>query len=81
MFSPYDAHILYFAANTLWKTSNGGINWTQISPDVARPDWDLWRDGSPGGETPVEHRTAQAAVEALIESALALEAHLHGRPP
>src|SRR5205085_12490779 len=36
VFSPQDPHILYFAANTLWKTTDGGKNWTQISPDLTR---------------------------------------------
>jgi photosystem II stability/assembly factor-like uncharacterized protein len=36
VFSPVDPHILYFAANTLWKTANGGESWQQISPDLTR---------------------------------------------
>ncbi len=39
VFSPVDPHILYFAANTLWKTSNGGQNWSEISPDLTRSQW------------------------------------------
>jgi photosystem II stability/assembly factor-like uncharacterized protein len=41
LFSPVDPHILYFAANTLWKTRDGGHNWTQISPDLTRKDWEI----------------------------------------
>jgi photosystem II stability/assembly factor-like uncharacterized protein len=41
LFSPVDPHILYFAANTLWKTSNGGQSWQQISPDLTRKTWDV----------------------------------------
>src|SRR5439155_627608 len=33
LFSPTDPHTLYFASNTLWKTSDGGQAWTEISPD------------------------------------------------
>jgi photosystem II stability/assembly factor-like uncharacterized protein len=40
LFSPVDPHILYFAANTLWKTRDGGHNWQQISPDLTRKDWE-----------------------------------------
>jgi len=40
VFSPVDPHILYFAANTMWKTSNGGRSWTQISPDLTRKTWE-----------------------------------------
>jgi photosystem II stability/assembly factor-like uncharacterized protein len=35
-FSPVDPHILYYAANFLFKTSDGGQNWQTISPDLAR---------------------------------------------
>jgi photosystem II stability/assembly factor-like uncharacterized protein len=41
LFSPVDPHILYFAANTLWKTRDGGHNWQQISPDLTRKDWEI----------------------------------------
>jgi photosystem II stability/assembly factor-like uncharacterized protein len=41
VFSPIDAHILYFASNTLWKTANGGQSWQQISPDLTRKDFAL----------------------------------------
>jgi photosystem II stability/assembly factor-like uncharacterized protein len=36
MFSPVDAHILYFAANVLFKTTDGGNTWQTISPDLTR---------------------------------------------
>jgi len=36
VFSPQDPHALYFAANTLWKTSDGGKSWRQVSPDLTR---------------------------------------------
>ncbi len=39
VFSPVDPHILYFAANTLWETRNGGESWRQISPDLSRKMW------------------------------------------
>jgi len=41
IFSPVDPHILYFAANTLWKTKDGGQNWEQISPDLTRKTFDV----------------------------------------
>jgi photosystem II stability/assembly factor-like uncharacterized protein len=41
LFSPVDPRTLYFAANTLWKTRNGGRSWTQISPDLTRETWDV----------------------------------------
>ena len=39
VFSPADPRILYFASNTVWKTTNGGRSWAQISPDLTRKDW------------------------------------------
>ena len=41
VFSPVDPHVLYFAANSLWKTSDGGQNWQQISPDLTRKTWQV----------------------------------------
>jgi len=36
VFSPIDRKTLYFATNTLWKTSDGGHSWHEISPDLTR---------------------------------------------
>ena len=41
MFSPVDPHLLYFAANTVWTTRDGGRSWKQISPDLARKTWEV----------------------------------------
>ncbi len=38
LFSPINPHALYFATNTVWKTLDGGQNWTRISPDLTRTD-------------------------------------------
>ena len=37
-FSPIDPHILYYAANVLFKTTDGGNSWQTISRDLTRPD-------------------------------------------
>ncbi len=37
-FSPHDPNTLYAAANVLFKTTNGGQSWTQVSPDLTRND-------------------------------------------
>jgi photosystem II stability/assembly factor-like uncharacterized protein len=37
IFSPVDPHILYYAANVLFQTNNGGMSWQTISPDLSRP--------------------------------------------
>jgi photosystem II stability/assembly factor-like uncharacterized protein len=36
LFSPVDSHILYYAANVLFKTTDNGKSWQAISPDLAR---------------------------------------------
>lgn len=36
VFSPVDQHVLYFASNVVWKTTDGGQHWQQISPDLTR---------------------------------------------
>ncbi len=41
LFSPLDPHTLYFASNVLWKTTNGGQSWDQISPDLSRETWEV----------------------------------------
>jgi photosystem II stability/assembly factor-like uncharacterized protein len=38
MFAPADPHVLYFAAQVLFKTTNGGQSWEIISPDLTRTD-------------------------------------------
>jgi photosystem II stability/assembly factor-like uncharacterized protein len=41
VFSPINPHVLYFGANTLWKTMNAGQSWQQISPDLTRHTFDV----------------------------------------
>ena len=40
-FSPLDPHLLFFAANTFWQTSDGGQHWAQISPDLTRKSFEV----------------------------------------
>ncbi|HEY5022980.1 MAG TPA: hypothetical protein VII30_10905, partial [Gemmatimonadaceae bacterium] len=37
--SPLDPKTLYYVSNAVWKTTNGGKDWTRISPDLARQTW------------------------------------------
>ncbi|HEY0384602.1 MAG TPA: hypothetical protein VGC64_01260, partial [Pyrinomonadaceae bacterium] len=36
VFSPVDPHVLFYAGNVLFKTTNGGQRWEIISPDLSR---------------------------------------------
>lgn len=37
-FSPADPHKLYFSHQVLFRTTNGGQSWDQVSPDLTRED-------------------------------------------
>ena len=37
MFSPVDPHVLYYGANVIFETRDGGGHWREISPDLSRP--------------------------------------------
>ena len=37
LFSPFDPHTMYYAANVLYKTRDAGKTWQTISPDLSRP--------------------------------------------
>jgi photosystem II stability/assembly factor-like uncharacterized protein len=45
--SPHDPKTIYHAGNVLFKTSNGGISWEQISPDLTRNE--ISKQGQGGG--------------------------------
>ena len=36
--SPADPHALYYAAQFLFRSTDGARSWTQVSPDLTRPD-------------------------------------------
>jgi photosystem II stability/assembly factor-like uncharacterized protein/uncharacterized protein (DUF2164 family) len=36
--SPHDPHVLFYAGNILFKSTNEGMSWTPISPDLTRND-------------------------------------------
>jgi photosystem II stability/assembly factor-like uncharacterized protein len=38
VFSPTDAHVLYFGSQVLFRTADGGSSWQAISPDLTRED-------------------------------------------
>ena len=70
MFSPIDPHVLYFAANTLWKTRDGGRNWQEISPDLTRKTWDIPANVGKYRDTPTAKPTQRGVIYALAPSPL-----------
>ena len=63
VFSPFDPHLLFFAANTLWQTGDGGRSWKEISPDLTRKDL---RDSGECGE--ISRSTKCAAIVSAVLS-------------
>src|SRR6185437_4854011 len=39
VFSPIDPEMLFFASKTLWKSTDRGNSWQQISPDLTRKNY------------------------------------------
>ena len=69
-FSPADPRILYFASNTLWKTTNGGRAWTQISPDLSRKEWSVPASVGKYSGTPAAQPKQRGVIYALAPSPL-----------
>jgi photosystem II stability/assembly factor-like uncharacterized protein len=70
VFSPIDPHVLYFAANTVWKTRDGGRNWREISPDLSRKTWEVPPSVGKYRDTPSAKPTQRGVVYALAPSPL-----------
>jgi photosystem II stability/assembly factor-like uncharacterized protein len=70
VFSQADPHALFFASNTVWKTTNGGESWTEISPDLTRKTWTVPESARGYVNTPVTKVTQRGVVYALAPSPL-----------
>ncbi|HEY4959795.1 MAG TPA: glycoside hydrolase [Terriglobales bacterium] len=70
MFSPIDPHLLYFAANTLWTTRDGGQSWKQISPELTRKTWDVPASVGIFATEPTAKPTQRGVIYALAPSPL-----------
>src|SRR5262249_40165384 len=64
VFSTVDPHALFYANNVLWKTTDGGIKCTQISPDLTRETWDVPK--SVGTYTPRVQSRERGAIPAQV---------------
>ncbi|HYM61792.1 MAG TPA: glycoside hydrolase [Thermoanaerobaculia bacterium] len=70
VFSPVDPHTLYFASNTLWKTTSGGRSWSEISPDLTRKDWAVPANVGVYTGTPAAKPTQRGVIYAVAPSPL-----------
>lgn len=73
VFSPVDPHTLFFAANTLWKTRDGGQNWQQISPDLSRKTYDVPESVGKYRSQPTAQATQRGVIYAVAPSPLDLK--------
>src|SRR5438132_9998573 len=68
VFSPRDPHTLYFAANSLWKTTDGGQNWQQISPDLTRKTFEVPENIGKYRSMPTAQATQRGVIYAVAPS-------------
>jgi photosystem II stability/assembly factor-like uncharacterized protein len=66
MFSPVDPHVLYFASNVLFKTTDGGNSWQTISDDLTRENPGI--PASVGGLVPKAADKQRGVIYALAPS-------------
>ena len=83
VFSQADPHVLFFAANTLWKTADGGNNWKQISPDLTRKTWELPASIGKYRDQPTAAPAQRGVIYAVAPVAARHQSHLgrHRRRP
>ena len=70
LFSPIDPHTLYFASNTLWKTTTGGNGWTRISPDLTRKTWEVPQNVGKYRGTPAAQPSQRGVIYTVAPSPL-----------
>lgn len=58
VFSPLDAHVLYFGSQILFRTADAGNSWKPISPDLTREDPGVPSnlDAATAADAPAENR-------------------------
>ncbi len=66
MFSPLDPHVLYFASNVLFKTTDGGNSWQTISDDLTRENPGI--PASVGSLVPKDAEKKRGVIYALAPS-------------
>ena len=72
LFSPADPHALFFAANTVWKTLNGGRTWSEISPDLTRKTFEVPASVGKYRDQPTARPSQRGVVYALGLSPLSI---------
>ena len=71
VFSPTDPHTLYFAANKLFSTTNGGQSWSVVSGDLARKTYDVPASVGKYRDEPTAKPTRRGVIYAVAPSPVA----------
>jgi photosystem II stability/assembly factor-like uncharacterized protein len=66
--SPHDPHVIYMGGNVLFRTTNNGLSWDEISPDLTTNDKS--KQQASGGEIVVDNTAAEfhCTILAISES-------------
>jgi photosystem II stability/assembly factor-like uncharacterized protein len=70
IFSPLDPQLLFFAANTLWQTREGGRSWQAISPDLTRKSWEIPASVGKFRDQPTAQPRQRGVIYTIAPSAL-----------
>jgi photosystem II stability/assembly factor-like uncharacterized protein len=70
VFSPLDPRTMYFAANTLWKTRDGGRSWEKVSPDLTRKTFQVPETIGKFSSQPTAQPTQRGVIYAVAPSPL-----------
>lgn len=74
IFSEADQRVLFSSTNVVWKTTNGGINWTKISSDLTRKgNWTIPSSVSHYADEITEASKNRAVVYSLAPSPLDID--------
>ncbi|MGI8430884.1 MAG: WD40/YVTN/BNR-like repeat-containing protein, partial [Chthoniobacterales bacterium] len=68
--SSVDPHLLFFAANTLWQTRDGGQHWKQASPDLTRKTYEIPASVGKFRDEPTAQPKQRGVIYALAPSPL-----------
>jgi photosystem II stability/assembly factor-like uncharacterized protein len=68
LFSPVEPRLLLFGSNVVWKTLDGGRNWTAISPDLTRPTWEVPASVGVYASTPAARPSQRGVVYTIAPS-------------
>jgi photosystem II stability/assembly factor-like uncharacterized protein len=70
LFSEVDPHLLYLGAEKVLKTTDGGENWTEISPDLSRESYEIPPSVASYGDIARQQATRRGVVYSLGPSRL-----------